>query len=365
MYAYILNLSCTAFSFLIIAIILISKKYTFNNKVILFLLVNIILSRIIILIETPFFDLSLNIKGSQFSIFGEAIQSIYTILVPSVNFSYVVYLSEDRKKALKYFYKIFALLSATLFIESLIINELNFPITFVAMFSIWMFILYNVTGSLRLESVKYTLVFIYFFLINIFGITIIALYAVLVAFKLETKNQMMIFKEYQLLSDFMWLIFLIYILLNLEIILKSKNEFKFKNTLEEFEILQLLFLRNVDILSNKESEIIKKISIIEKNVINGLEKLNVFDSIYSLSEKINVKTYYLKNIFNKCSSTYGEYKNRISIKRSELLIKEGYLLNKSVEQLSSEVGFNNRVTFYKNFKKYTGKNPTSIKKNLE
>lgn len=363
MFAGILNLFCTSFSLIIIAIVVISKKYTVNNKIILFLLINLIISRVLILTNTLTTNLSLSLFGSHYSLIGETLQSIYTILVPSVNFAYVVYLSKNKKTAIKYFYKTFGLLSIALIFETLVIKELNFPITFVLMFSIWTSTFLNSLRELKVNYNSYKLTFVYFLLINLFGITIIALFSVLTAFQLETKNQMLIFMEYQLLSDFIWMIFLVFILLNLEIILKTKNGFKFKKKLNEFGILQLLLINNEVILSINEKETISKISEIEMSIINGIEGLSVLDSIYSLSQRINEKTTNIKKIFNKGSNTFNDFKNRILIKRSEVLISEGYLTHRSVEQLASELGFNNRVTFYKNFKKYTGSVPTKIKKN--
>ena len=363
MYTEILNLTCTSFSLLIIAIIVISKKYTVNNKIILFLLINVIISRVLILNNSLTINLSLSLLGSKYSLIGETLQSIYTILVPSVNFAYVVYLSKNKGIAIKYFYKTFGILSIALIFETLVIKGLNFPITFVLMFSIWISTFFNVLRELKVNYNNYKLTFVYFLLINVFGITIIGLFSVLTAFQLETKNQMLIFMEYQLLSDFIWMIFLVFILLNLEIILKIKNEFKFKKTINEFGILQLLFLNKEGILTINEKKTISKISEIERSVINGIEGLSVLDSLYSLSQRINEKTINIKNIFNKVSNTFNDYKNRILIKRSEVLISEGYLTHRSVEQLASELGFNNRVTFYKNFKKYTGSVPTKIKKN--
>ena len=71
---------------------------------------------------------------------------------------------------------------------------------------------------------------------------------------------------------------------------------------------------------------------------------------------------YLLNYHCKYQGT--DYINLVKVLKSMRFIKAGYLEHKTIESLSLECGFNSRITFFNNFKKFNGISPKEFAKKV-
>jgi|GEM_PF-6391401 len=82
-------------------------------------------------------------------------------------------------------------------------------------------------------------------------------------------------------------------------------------------------------------------------------------NVASLNQKFGISSVYLSKMFK---STTGEgileYINRVRIEKAMELFRTTHL---SVDEVSDKVGFSNRITFYRLFKKHTATSPTGYK----
>ncbi|MDA8763104.1 helix-turn-helix domain-containing protein, partial [Flavobacteriaceae bacterium] len=58
--------------------------------------------------------------------------------------------------------------------------------------------------------------------------------------------------------------------------------------------------------------------------------------------------------------SFHEYLNLLKIALSIELIGQGYLNDRTIDSLSNICHFESRITFYKNFKKFTGLSPSEF-----
>ena len=87
------------------------------------------------------------------------------------------------------------------------------------------------------------------------------------------------------------------------------------------------------------------------------------NDLYGISQKIGIPKNYLTKIIQLEYTSFSAWINHIKINYSKELIKKGYLNEYSVDALSEECGFNSINTFYRAFKKETGKTPKSFQEN--
>jgi len=66
---------------------------------------------------------------------------------------------------------------------------------------------------------------------------------------------------------------------------------------------------------------------------------------------------------SKLNSSFPDYINAMRIKTAISLLNDFYKKHLTIETIAYECGFNNRTSFYKAFKKQTGKLPTDYLKN--
>lgn len=104
------------------------------------------------------------------------------------------------------------------------------------------------------------------------------------------------------------------------------------------------------------------------NNLNIIEITNYIDEYYTtdigldtLATVFNTSSTYLSQLIkNKLGVNFSEYLTKIRINRAIELMKAG---NITVNELFSQVGFNNRNAFTKAFKRVTGTTPSEYKKN--
>jgi AraC-like DNA-binding protein len=97
------------------------------------------------------------------------------------------------------------------------------------------------------------------------------------------------------------------------------------------------------------------------------EKLYFTDknlSISKLALLLNMSQNDLSKIVNKSYSNYNFWVNEMRVQYSIHLIKEGFLVNYSVEALAEKSGFKSKNTFYRSFKNYTNTTPIIFEKEL-
>ncbi|MDB4015275.1 hypothetical protein N8345_01605 [Flavobacteriaceae bacterium] len=95
--------------------------------------------------------------------------------------------------------------------------------------------------------------------------------------------------------------------------------------------------------------LIYKIIALQKN--DKLIKEHDFSASFIASQLAIHKSHVSYLLNYHCLYQVTDYYNLIKVLKSMLLIKDGYLENKTIDFLSLECGFNSRITFFNNFKK--------------
>lgn len=115
-------------------------------------------------------------------------------------------------------------------------------------------------------------------------------------------------------------------------------------------------------LEKHSSEIYHKITIYELSVIQNLGDYPLVNDLYTLSQKLKVNSAILELFFKVyCNYSWSKYTKLLRVLRAEYLISNDFLLKNDMNALALEVGFNNRVTLYNNFKDVLGHAPSVSK----
>jgi len=164
------------------------------------------------------------------------------------------------------------------------------------------------------------------------------------------------FLDAYILTTVGYLIILIYIILNRNLILG-------KLTSKNYKEISLLFWSNSPLKKIEKKDVSQYNKLMPEELINGIidmqkNYIQVLDKKYSygdISERMKVPLYKVKLLFKYHTPlSLTEFVNTIRIFRALILIEEGYLNSFTVESLGKKIGFNSRITFYNNFSKYMG-----------
>ena len=80
-----------------------------------------------------------------------------------------------------------------------------------------------------------------------------------------------------------------------------------------------------------------------------------------MSEQIQEQAYITSQILNKhFNKSFFDLINELRIKEAENKLKLFDPKKDKIENIAYDAGFNSRATFYRSFKKITGKNPSDI-----
>ena len=168
-------------------------------------------------------------------------------------------------------------------------------------------------------------------------------------------------------SSIMWVIALIYLILNPVIIFGKDyllNQLTLKSRLFSpwsYKILKKVDTKELNLLNriNKSiPEIIYELKVIEQD-FNFLIKKEI--NVKTLSKKLKIPNTHLKFLFKyHCKLSIHEYLNLLKIALSIQLISQGFLYEQTIDSLSKACHFDSRITFYKNFKKFTATSPTEF-----
>ncbi len=134
----------------------------------------------------------------------------------------------------------------------------------------------------------------------------------------------------------------------------KKRPIWIKNKSENNKILKYI--------ENNEYVLASKIYDFESNYLNdGYANLKEFDK-FNFSQELNIQIDILETYFKiNCKYSIIQYLKMIRVIRSEILIKKGYLINNTVDNLANITGFNNRVSLYNNYKKFLNSSPAISK----
>ena len=112
---------------------------------------------------------------------------------------------------------------------------------------------------------------------------------------------------------------------------------------------------------------------IDKQLFEQLNLLMTEKRIYknpdvnleNIAKRMDVNRNYLSNAVNRCTgSNFSAYINEFRIKEAIRILTEKPETRLSLEGIALEVGFSDRTTFYRVFKKVTGLSPSEYKNNI-
>ena len=170
------------------------------------------------------------------------------------------------------------------------------------------------------------------------------------------------FAESFVLSSIGWLFILTYLMTNRNLFLNNFNNKSIKEGHLNFWSFNAIHkVDSKDSLYNKlkPEEMIQNIIALESNfkIISNNQI-----TLKYISERLNIPVYLLKLLFKYHNSlSVVEYQNVLKVNNAIHFIQNGYLNSFTIDSLSNKVGFNSRITFYKNFKKYVGLSVTEYK----
>jgi AraC-like DNA-binding protein len=171
-----------------------------------------------------------------------------------------------------------------------------------------------------------------------------------------------IFVQFYNLTSIMWLIFIVYILKNPIILYGHQLLLKNLNTNSKEEVavwrntkLEPTELEDLELEKKVKPKVEAIIFAIKKFEEELLEEFEELPSLKELAFKLDYPQSHLKYVFTYYSfCTFGEYQNNLKVKFALKLIKSGYLDTRTIDSLASRCLFKNRITFYRNFKKWVG-----------
>jgi AraC-like DNA-binding protein len=181
-----------------------------------------------------------------------------------------------------------------------------------------------------------------------------------------------IFVQFYNLTSIMWLVFIVYILKNPIILYGHQLLLKNLNTNSKEEVavwrnakLEPTELEDLELekkVKHKVDEIVFAIKKFEEEL---LENFQALPTLKELAFQLDYPQSHLKYVFNYYSfCSFSEYQNNLKIKLALKLIKSGYLDTRTIDSLATRCLFTNRITFYRNFKKWVGYTPSEYQSQL-
>ena len=126
------------------------------------------------------------------------------------------------------------------------------------------------------------------------------------------------------------------------------------------EIINPIDLKLHQVLTDSVLNIMEEID--KKAITNDLFQ-DPNASLKTLAKAINKPSSHVVFLFKYYSSVgFSEYRNRMRIEHAKRLINEGFLVNNTLESLSTQVGFSSYNPFYSAFKKQVGSSPNVFAK---
>ena len=131
---------------------------------------------------------------------------------------------------------------------------------------------------------------------------------------------------------------------------------------------QLIFGKENEIESqnlNQEEDKNQQFELIESNIKKALDEDKIYRTaditLSLLAENISEKPYLVSKVLNVCfNKSFYDIINEHRINEALSLLKTFDSKLDKIDNIAYQVGFNSRATFYRSFKKITGKNPTEF-----
>ena len=177
-------------------------------------------------------------------------------------------------------------------------------------------------------------------------------------------------REWLLFANVIWIIGLVILILfprifSGDILTENRILNKRKTDLESiyskinFWSIRKPIIKNNDF--NNRFQILEKIQQIENKLIIGNLSLDLLNSQVEFSNVCGINHSTFISFFNEYSNfSWSKYKKGIQVMSSIYLIKNGFLNEKTMDHLSVEVNFTNRVTLFNNFKFFLNSNPSEF-----
>jgi len=186
------------------------------------------------------------------------------------------------------------------------------------------------------------------------------------------ENKKIVLGQFYSYTALIWAGLVIYLKFNpiivygKELLIKENIKIE-KENFKIWNIKPLKKTEEVDINIEKSAnytiiEIIENIKNYEKSILKDFKKT---PSIKDIALEIDKPQNHVKYCFKYfCNYSFTNYCHVLRIKYAIQLIDEGFLKTNTIESLSEKCLYNSRVTFFNNFKKIIGINPTEyLKKN--
>ena len=233
----------------------------------------------------------------------------------------------------------------------------------------WVIILFEIIKYYKSSLMKYSLNMINFrWLILIFSnVTLIMFFLNYMVIYWDLNKSDISLSNFYRGSSIAWVIALVYLFYN-PVIIYGRNYL-----LNQLSIRTKLYdpwsYKSLNKIDSKELGLYKKLKTIIPELIYKTKILEQDFSFLgtddkdskSLSNKLNIPNTHLKILFKYHSKlSLHEYFNLLKISHSIELIRQGFLKNQTIESLSNKCFFDSRITFYKNFKKFTGVSPSEF-----
>ena len=127
------------------------------------------------------------------------------------------------------------------------------------------------------------------------------------------------------------------------------------------EIAEII-ITAVVLMCNYVEENLASASVLEKNVMNYIQdNYDDFDlGLQKIADHLNMHPAYLSSSFKeRCGEGISERITKVRLSKSLSLLDKGF----SISETAKKVGYINVRTFSAAFRRYYGKNPSSIRKN--
>lgn len=239
------------------------------------------------------------------------------------------------------------------------------PISFMFFYTLLFvfFIIMNKYKSFKNHTLTYRLWLSYcllsFFMV-IFRILIIS----------KPNSNYYLLREWLVFANVIWIIGLVLLILfprifSGDILIENRILNKRKTDLESiyseinFWSIRKPIIKNNDF--NNRFQILEKIQKIENKLISRNLSLDLLNSQVEFSNVCGINHSTFISFFNEYSNfSWSKYRKAIQVISSIYLIKNGFLNEKTMDHLSVEVNFTNRVTLFNNFKFFLNSNPSEF-----
>jgi len=363
MYVNGLFISTILIGSLFIFIMLFSGRNNLKiNFYLLLLLIQLILHRVFILV------FSSNLGDVNISQNYPAILSIIflpcwylyirTLLIGKINFKHDLY---------------HFIIPSIVLLANLILYKTPFIINLSVGFLLGLYYIIITLKFIKIKTNNFLLndKFLNWWVYTLYGVFVSIYFSILILKFSSGINSDQWLMDFYIITSILWLLLLVFIFLN-PIILYGKVGL-IQNIIKQENNIDIWNLNAIKQVKRKDQYIQK---IIQKNIPDLIYKIISFQgndkltkehdfSVSFIASQISTPKSHVVYLLNyHCKYQGSDYINLVKVLKSMRFIKAGYLEHKTIESLSLECGFNSRITFFNNFKKFNGISPKEFAKKV-